>query len=65
MAKTQNKNIGLVKEIQKVLLDDSDFLRSLVQKNLQQVIETEFEEFLQAGPYERSQERNGCYTRGG
>lgn len=67
MAKTQNKNIGLVKEIQKVLLDDSDFLRSLVQKNLQQVIETEFEEFLQAGPYERSQERNGyrngCYTR--
>jgi len=67
MAKGQDKNIGLVKEIQKVLLDDSDFLRTLVQENLQKVLTAEFDEFLRAGPYERSQERtgyrNGCYTR--
>jgi putative transposase len=49
------------------LLDDSDFLRVLVQENLQQVIASEFENFLQVEPYERSQQRqgyrNGSYTR--
>jgi len=59
MAKKENQNIGLVKEIQKVLLDDSDFLRTLVQENLQQVVACEFEDFIQAGPYERSQQRQG------
>jgi transposase-like protein len=67
MAKGTMQNSGLVKEIQKVLLDDSDFLRVLVQENLQQVVEKEFEEFLQAQPYERTEERqgyrNGSYTR--
>jgi len=67
MAKTQKQDIGLVKEIQKVLLDDSDFLRGLVQENLQKVIETEFNEFVGAGHYERTEERsgyrNGSYTR--
>jgi putative transposase len=66
MAKREKQNIGLVKEIQKVLLDDPDFLRTLLQENLQQVIACEFEGFLQAGPYERSQQRqgyrNGSYT---
>lgn len=67
MAKEKIQNIGLVKEIQKVLLDDSDFLRRLVQQNLQQVIAAEFEEFLQAQPYERTDDRkgyrNGSYNR--
>lgn len=67
MAKEKVQNIGLVKEIQKVLLDDTDFLRVLVQENLQQVMAAEFEGFLQAGPYERTDERkgyrNGSYRR--
>jgi transposase-like protein len=67
MAKGTMQNSGLVKEIQKVLLDDSDFLRDLVQRNLQQVVATEFEGFLQARPYERTNERqgyrNGSYKR--
>lgn len=67
MAKEIKQNNGLVKEIQKVLLDDSDFLRVLVQENLQQVVEKEFEEFLRAQPYERTTDRqgyrNGSYTR--
>lgn len=67
MAKDKNKDMGLVKEIQKVLLDDSDFLRELVQMNLQKILEAEFESHLQAGPYERTEKRlgyrNGSYTR--
>jgi len=67
MAKEIKQNNGLVKEIQKVLLDDSDFLRVLVQENLQQVVEKEFEVFLRAQPYERTKDRqgyrNGSYTR--
>ena len=35
MANVKTKDIGLVKEIQKILLDDADFLRILVQENLQ------------------------------
>ncbi|HGY55127.1 MAG TPA: hypothetical protein ENK44_05475 [Caldithrix abyssi] len=59
MAKDKSKDIGLVKEIQKVLLDDSDFLRSLVQDNLQKLLEAEFEHYLQAKPYERTESRRG------
>ncbi len=42
MAKNKSKDTGLVREIQKVLLDDADFLRILVQENLQKILETEF-----------------------
>jgi len=67
MAKGKSKDIGLVKEIQKVLLDDSDFLRDLVQVNLQKILETEFMNYIQAFPYERTEDRkgyrNGSYTR--
>ncbi len=67
MANGKSKDIGLVKEIQKVLLDDSDFLRDLVQVNLQKILETEFMNYIQAGPYERTEDRqgyrNGSYTR--
>lgn len=67
MAKDKNKNTGLVKEIQKVLLNDEDFLRSLLQDNLQKILNTEFENYIQALPYERTQKRkgyrNGSYKR--
>lgn len=67
MAKVKSKDMGLVKEIQKVLLDDSDFLRNLVQKNIQEILKAEFEDQIQAGRYERTESRrgyrNGSYTR--
>ena len=67
MAKVKTQDTGLVQGIQKALLDDSDFLKVLVQENLQQVIEKEFEGFLQAHPYERTEARqgyrNGSYRR--
>jgi transposase-like protein len=67
MAKTESKDKGLVKELQKVLLDDADFLRVLVQDNLQKIIETEFMNYIQAAPYERTKTRqayrNGSYSR--
>jgi transposase-like protein len=67
MAKDKNKDMGLVKEIQKVLLNDEDFLRSLLQDNLQKILNTEFENYIQALPYERTKKRkgyrNGSYKR--
>jgi hypothetical protein len=36
--------MGLVKEIQKVFLDDADFLRDIVKKNLQELLQSEFDE---------------------
>lgn len=67
MANVKTKDMGLVKEIQKVLLDDDDFLRALVQENLQKIITTEFENYIQADRYERTEDRqgyrNGTYSR--
>ena len=67
MANVKTKDMGLVKEIQKVLLDDSDFLRILVQENLQKIITAEFENNIQAAAYERTDTRqgyrNGSYSR--
>jgi len=62
-----DKNNSLVKEFQKVLLDDKDFLKDLLSESLQSVLHTEFDRFIKAGHYERSKERrgyrNGSYTR--
>lgn len=59
--------MGIVRETPKVLLDDSDFLRTLVRDNLQTILKTEFEDFIQARPYERNSDRkgyrNGSYSR--
>ena len=67
MANMQRENTGFVKEIQKVLLDDEDFLRSLLQKSLQNYLQVEFDAFIQADRYERSESRrgyrNGSYLR--
>ena len=67
MANVKTKDMGLVKEIQKVLLDDTDFLRILVQENLQKILKAEFENQIQTAPYERTAHRlgyrNGHYSR--
>ena len=67
MAKTQRKDNGLVREIQNILLEDEDFLRRIVQENLQKILESEFEDYIQAGRYERTEHRkgyrNGIYRR--
>lgn len=67
MAKDNSKDKGLVKEIQNVLLDDADFLRVLVQDNLQKILHAEFEHQIKAAPYERTDKRlgyrNGSYSR--
>jgi len=64
---TRKQDNSLVKEIQKVLLDDKDFLKGLIAKNLQDLLDDEFDSFIGADPYERSKERrgyrNGSYIR--
>lgn len=45
-------------EIQ-ALVNDSDFLKQLLQSFLQEHLENEITEFLQAAPYERAEERKG------
>jgi putative transposase len=64
---TRKQDNSLVKEIQKVLLDDKDFLKGLITENLQDLLNKEFDSFIGAGPYERNKERrgyrNGSYRR--
>ena len=64
---TQSKNNSLIKEFQKVLLDDKDFLKNLLTDSLQSILQSEFDRFIKAGHYERSKDRrgyrNGSYSR--
>ena len=64
---TQQKDTSLVKEFQKVLLDDKDFLKNLLAESLQSILQDEFNRFIKAGHYERNENRqsyrNGSYTR--
>ena len=64
---TQKKDTSLVKEFQKVLLDDKDFLKNLLAESLQTILQDEFNRFIKAGHYERNENRqsyrNGSYTR--
>ena len=64
---TQKKDTSLVKEFQKVLLDDKDFLKNLLAESLQSILQDEFNRFIKAGHYERNENRqsyrNGSYTR--
>jgi len=64
---TQKKDNSLVKEFQKVLLDDKDFLKNLLAESLQSILQDEFNRFIKAGPYERNEDRqsyrNGSYAR--
>ncbi len=64
---TLKKDTSIVKEFQKVLLDDKDFLKNLLTDSLQSFLHDEFNRFIKAGHYERSKDRrsyrNGSYTR--
>jgi transposase-like protein len=64
---TQRKDTSIVKEFQKVLLDDKDFLKNLLTDSLQSFLQDEFNRFIKAGHYERSKDRrsyrNGSYSR--
>src|ERR671913_2445926 len=52
---------------QGVLIDDADFLREIVQRVLQEVLEAEMTEHLGAAPHQRTEarkgHRNGCKPR--
>lgn len=50
------ENRGLV---QQILLDDPDFLKEIVQRVLQQLLEAEITEHVGAAPYERTDQRRG------
>ena len=64
---TPAKDTSLVKEFQKVLLDDKEFLKNLLAESLQSILQDEFNRFINAGHYERNDNRrsyrNGSYTR--
>jgi putative transposase len=45
--------------VQQILLDDPEFLRRIVERALQQLLEAEITEHVGAAPYERSQNRKG------
>jgi putative transposase len=44
---------------QGVLIDDADFLREIVQRVLQEVLEAEMTEHLGAAPHQRTEARKG------
>ena len=44
---------------QEVLLDDADFLKEIVERVLQQLLEAEITEHIGAGPYQRTDTRRG------
>ena len=64
---TQQQRTQLLGEVQKVLLDDQDFLRSLLSQCLQRILNEEFTQFIGAEKYERNETRqgyrNGSYDR--
>ena len=45
--------------VQEVLLDDSGFLREIVEREVQQLLEAEMTEHMGAAPYERVEGRPG------
>jgi putative transposase len=63
MTRKAEKNVKTVAlevdEVKQALMEQKDFLVPMVQQAMQSVLELEMEECLQAGRYERSQERTG------
>ena len=45
--------------VQQILLDDPQFLRRIVERALQQVLEAEITEHVGAAPYERTESGKG------
>lgn len=64
---TQKKDSGISDNLQTTLLDEHNFLSGLVQGCLQELIKTEFNNYINAQPHERNTNRrgirNGTYTR--
>src|SRR5512141_2380837 len=59
-AEKNEKTVALeVDEVKQALMEQKDFLVPMVQQAMQSVLELEMEECLQAGRYERSEERTG------
>ncbi len=54
-----NKRMGNTDVLQEALLNDKDFLRVMVERLCQSLMEEEITEFLQADSYERCDERQG------
>jgi putative transposase len=65
--KNNSQKQGLREELKKLLSEDEDLLKMLVEQTVQQVLEAEMEEALQAGKGERTGERlgyrSGYYNR--
>ncbi len=63
MTRKAEKNVKTVAlevdEVKQALMEQKDFLVPMVQQAMQSVLELEMEECLQAGRYERSEERTG------
>src|SRR5512140_168306 len=60
IAEKNEKTVALeVDEVKQALMEQKDFLVPMVQQAMQSVLELEMEECLQAGRYERSEERTG------
>jgi transposase-like protein len=59
MAMTQKEDNASCPSVQEALLDDPDFLREIVQQVCQDLLDTELDCFLEAGPYERTPARKG------
>lgn len=64
---THKKDTSVLGQLQKVLVDEQTFLKSVVQECLQELLRAEFDRFINAGYYERSAARqglrNGSYVR--
>jgi transposase-like protein len=63
MTRKTEKNVKTVSlnpvQVKDVLAEQKDFLMPMVQEAMQSVLEMEMEECLQAGRYERAEERTG------
>ena len=63
----QSQDTSALAKLHEYHLDDPGFLREIVSKVLQELIDSEMEEHLSAGPYERTESRkgyrNGSYPR--
>ena len=65
--KDNSQKQSLKEELKQLLLEDRDLLKTLVEQTLQQVLEAEMDEALQAGKGERTADRlgyrSGYYNR--
>ena len=56
---TKEKVAPKLEEVKALFTENADALRNLLQKMVQDILESEMENFLEAGPYERTETRRG------